>query len=1209
MQRTTHIPGFRFNVGCIPASCRALLFLLMLGSVSLRAQTTYTESFEGGFRPTGWSGTITSGSTYDWTQYGGSAHTGTYQAGFDSYDANAGDAATLITPAFNLCNSTIAHNVSFWLWRENSYSGRDDKVQVYINSSASLTGATLIGTAHRYNGTAPAAGNNTWSQFTFALPGTATTNYIIFKAVSAFGSSLYMDDVTWVTDPCASGLANDFCTGAITVTCPSTTAGNTITATTSGDPTTYCGVTPVAAGIWYKFIGTGQYVTASLCTGTSYNTTISIYSGSCATIGCIDGNDDACGTASSMSFATGVGTTYYIFVSGPTAADKGAFTLTITCSSPAVANDDCDNAIALTPTATCSAPTAGNTTNGTANFAGCTGNADDDIWYKFTATATSHEILVTPTIATFDPVVELFSGICTDLTSITCMNANGANVAENIVATGLTIGTVYYVRVFHFAVGAGGGTFNICVINPPAAPANNDCAGATTLTDNTSCITTAGTTLGATASIGTTACSGSNAADVWYKFVAANSSATITVAAVSSSMDPVVQLYSGACGSLTALNCADATLSGGTEVIKPVGLSAGTTYYIQVSDYLGGGYNFNICVAHPSGAPSNDAPCNAIALPTITTDCNYADFTTDGAANSSGGGIPTPSGCVSNGGGTSGGGSYHDVWFTFVAPSSGQVSITAAPVAYVPTTAGVPPIPDAVMAVYSGTCTAMVAIACNDDHNYPGTANDSNPFLNLSGLTPGTTYYLRYWAYSSSDDGPFGLCIQTTSNDNCSNALKICDLNGYSSSTNAAYTPDHPGSGATQMAGDCEYPSNPYPNPWPASAGTNSGYPFGQVDPWGETNVPANEGVSVFDVSIENNSWVSFVASGTKVTLTVTIGECYKSPAGGIQMQIFSTSGACSGFVPASPFYESATSFTVSANNLTAGTTYLLMIDGFAGDVCNYSINAGSGVQFPAITVSASPVCLGNSTTLTAPSGATSYSWTYNGATTQAVTVTPPTNATYTCVVGGTCGYKKTLTANVTVSSACAPLPIELLTFDALYKGGESAYLLWETATETNNGFFTIERSSDGQTFTEIGTTPSKAPDGNSTNPLKYRMIDLNVRTGMYYYRLKQTDRNGDFTYSGVATLQVNDGSTEFGIKPNPTSNVAEITYLALEDGMNLLKVYDYSGKVISSNEMFGTKGLNTATVSLGEQPPGIYFITLVANNKVYKTKLVKRNE
>jgi hypothetical protein len=1208
MQKNILINRFGPKASCILASGRAFLyvFLFVLGTVSLKAQTTFTESFEGSFRPAGWSGGLYSGVTYDWWQYSGLAHTGTYQAGFDSFDANAGDAATLISPAFSLCASTVAHNVSFWFWRDNSYSGYDDIMNVYTNTTPDLAGApNLLGTVHRYLGTSTGA----WFQFTFAMPGAAGTNYIVFKAVSAFGNSMFLDDVTWVTDPCATGPANDFCTGAITVTCPSSTAGNTTTATTGGDPTTYCGVTPVAAGIWYKFAGTGQFVTASLCTGTSYNTTISIYSGSCAAIGCIDGNDDACGTASSMSFATGVGTTYYIFVSGPTVADKGAFTLTISCSAPAVANDDCDNAIALTPAATCAAPTAGNTTNGSVDFAGCTGNADDDIWYKFTATASSHEILVTPTIATFDPVIELFSGICTNLTSITCMNANGANVAEDIIATGLTIGNTYYVRVYHFAAGAGGGTFNICVLNPPAAPANDDCAGAITLTDNASCITTAGTTLGGTASSGTTACSGSNATDVWYKFVAANSSCTVTVAAVSGSMDPVVELYSGSCGALTALNCQDATLSGGTEVITPVGLTIGNTYYVQVSDYLGGGYNFNICVSGPGPAvPSNDAPCNAIALPAITTDCNYLDFTTAGATNSTGGGVPDPSTCAccnSNSGGTTGGSTYKDVWFTFVAPASGQVSITTQPPGFVAGT----PITDAVMAIYSGTCGALTTVACNDDYNYPGTASDSEPFININTLTPGNTYFLRYWAWSGAKAGPFGICLQTTSNDACSNALKLCDLNGYSSSTNAAYTPDHPGSGATQMAGNCEYPSNPYPTPWPNSPGTNEGYPFGKVDPWGEANVPATEGVSVFDVSIENNSWVSFVASGTKVTLTVTIGECFKSPAGGIQMQIFSTSGACSGFVPASPFYESATSFTVSANHLTPGTTYLLMIDGFAGDVCNYVINAGAGVQFPAITVSATPVCLGNTATLTAPAGATSYSWTFNGATTQAVTVTPPTNATYTCIVAGTCGTKKTLTANVTVSSACAPLPIELLSFDALYKGGESAYLVWETATETNNGFFTIERSSDGQTFTEIGTAPSKASGGNSTNPLKYRMIDPNVRTGMYYYRLKQTDLNGDFTYSGVATLQVNDGSTEFGIKPNPTSNIAEVTYLALEDGMSLLKVYDYSGRVVSSNEMYGLKGLNTASVNLGDQPAGIYLVTLVANNKVYKTKLVKRNE
>jgi hypothetical protein len=1182
-----------------------VLLVLILGGISnrMQGQTTNTESFDASFRPPGWTGASVVG-TFDWTQYTSGAHTGAACAMFDSYDAPVGDDATLITPSFSLCGAH-AHTVSFWMFRDNyTYTTDVDYIQVYVNTSASLAGATSLGVVNRLYTLAPAVGvANTWYQYTYTIPAAfnTATNYIIFKAVSDYGNSMYIDDVSWISDPCAGGPANDFCSGSIPVTCGNTYVGSTATATSSGDPSTYCGTTPGAVGVFYSFVGTGQYITASLC-GSSYDTKINVYSGSCSSLGCIDGNDDACsGNRSSISFATGVGTTYYIFVNGNAAT--GNYSLSITCAAPTVSNDDCDNATALAVNAGC-VTTAGTTTGATADFTGCAGNADDDVWYSFVATATSHQIVVSPTIATFDPVVELLSGLCTSLTTLICQDAGAANVAETINATGLTIGNTYYVRVYHYAAGSGGGTFNICVSNPPAAPANDDCAGATNLTENVGCVTTAGTTVGATQSA--TGCSGSGAQDVWYKFTAQNSTATITLTP-SATMDAVVQLYSGTCAALVSIQCQDVNGTGTAETISAVGLSTGTVYYIRVSDYLGTSQTFNICVYGPatSAVPTNDAPCNAIAFPAVTTACDFLTFTTVGATNEVvvASQPPVPAGCTGGSGGSAGytNGSG-DVWFSVVIPSSGQITITAQP--NIATPPGISS-EDGSMALYSGTCGNLTLITCSSDNPaYPGSANNNLlPYINATGLTVGATYFIRYWAFSAAGNGTFGLCIQTTTNDLCANAVNICDLNnGYSSSTSAAYAADWP----SNMLGNCE------------AAGThavtccNTGGVFGQKDPAGDLNLPTTEGATLFDVSIQNNSWVRFTAAATKVTFTVTVGTCFKSPASGIQMQIFSTSpsGGCTNFATASPFYQSAAGFTMSCNGLTVGNSYLIMIDGFAGDVCSYTISAGTGVQLPAITSTANPVCLGNTAVLTAPAGATSYTWTTVPIqTTQSISVTPGTNSTYTCEVAGSCGEKQTLTTLISVSAACAPLPIELISFDAIYKGGENAYLLWETATETNNSFFTVERSTNGKDFSLVGIVKSEAPGGNSSSKLRYHLIDPNVSHGMYYYRLKQTDLDGISTYSAVANLDINDDKAGFGLKPNPTNNVTEVTYTAFEDGPALLKVYDFRGMVVFSTELYALKGKNTTMLDLGSQSSGIYFVTLSLSEKMYKSKLVKRND
>jgi gliding motility-associated-like protein len=309
-------------------------------------------------------------------------------------------------------------------------------------------------------------------------------------------------------------------------------------------------------------------------------------------------------------------------------------------------------------------------------------------------------------------------------------------------------------------------------------------------------------------------------------------------------------------------------------------------------------------------------------------------------------------------------------------------------------------ITDGVMALYSGTCSALTQIACSDDNTaYPGSANDLLPLISATGLTPGSTVYLRYFGYGSSS-GTFGICVTTATNDNCANALYICDLNGYNASTSAAYTPDRPGN----MRGNNEDVSGTN-----MPDGTNTGGIFGQGGSWGV-------GAPFYDVTINNNSWIKFTAASSTAVLQVSVYDCWVGnyPSGGLQMQIFEGTN-CTNFVPVSDFKESSTGFSITANNLTVGNDYYLMVDGFAGDICNYSITAQSGVQFPDIT-DVPPICNGQSVTLTAPAGATSYEWQHDGSTSQSVTVSPVSTQTYFCEVSGLCGYKQMLDVTVQVN-------------------------------------------------------------------------------------------------------------------------------------------------------------------------------------------------
>lgn len=685
-------------------------------------------------------------------------------------------------------------------------------------------------------------------------------------------------------------------------------------------------------------------------------------------------------------------------------------------------SDNCSGAIALTiGSCVTGAPGA------TQNLIGCSGNANDDAWYKFTATAGASYSITVKGSATYDAVFQVYSGTCGALTSIAgCVDTYANGGTESTVLTGLAAGT-YYLRIYDWGSSATPGSFTTCIALPPAAPGNNECASSRSLTVNSLCVNTSTTSFAATQSTNTASnCnSGTPDDDVWFMFTATNYTQTIKVTPTGSMlMDPVIELFSGSCGSLNQIGCEDSTYNGDVEDLVAVGLTPGNTYYVRVYDwYSDGGYPFDICVSGSSiiaGTQPNDEPCNAIQLPAVTADCNYLDFSTVGATQTNTLTAPAPTNCRNWQGSASSGtlapfygtattGGYgattKDVWFKITVPASGSLYIMPRP------NMGAGWIQDGVMVLYRGSsCSALTQYTCTDDHDYPAGYNDFQPFVQATGLTPGETVYLRYFGYGSSS-GNFGLCVTAPTNDLCSNALYICDINGYSASTSEAYDPDRP----CNMRGNGEGPGPSYTY----SINANPAGPFGAGGSWGT-------GSAINDIVINNNSWIRFTAASPTVSLRVSIYDCWGSGSNtltttvatpkGVQMQIFSAVGCCS-FTPVSDFKEGVGTYTVNANSLTVGNDYYLMVDGWAGDICKYDIAAISGVQLPDIVASPPSVCPGQSSILTAPAGATSYTWFPGGANTQTIQVTPGTTETYTCYVGGVCGNKQMLTKTVTMKT------------------------------------------------------------------------------------------------------------------------------------------------------------------------------------------------
>jgi hypothetical protein len=173
-------------------------------------------------------------------------------------------------------------------------------------------------------------------------------------------------------------------------------------------------------------------------------------------------------------------------------------------------NDYCSGAIDLTSSTTCTYQTYSNT-NATGSIAATSpcngftnGNADDDVWFKFTAVATQHSVRLLNG-SSFDGVVDVRSGTCNSSTSIGCDDQTGSTgILNSVTLTNLTIGTTYFVRVYHYGTGSGGGSFQVCVTHPQptcAQPTGRATSGITPTT----------------ASLSWTAVFGVNNYEVWYK--------------------------------------------------------------------------------------------------------------------------------------------------------------------------------------------------------------------------------------------------------------------------------------------------------------------------------------------------------------------------------------------------------------------------------------------------------------------------------------------------------------------------------------------------------------------------------------------------------------------------------------------------------------------------------------------------------------------
>lgn len=180
------------------------------------------------------------------------------------------------------------------------------------------------------------------------------------------------------------------------------------------------------------------------------------------------------------------------------------------------------------------------------------------------------------------------------------------------------------------------------------------------------------------------------------------------------------------------------------------------------------------------------------------------------------------------------------------------------------------------------------------------------------------------------------------------------------------------------------------------------------------------------------------------------------------------------------------------------------------------------------------------------------------------------------------------------------PFPIELLSFEA-ERRDEQVVLNWATASENNNDFFTIERSQDGFQFEEIQKVASL---GNSQQKRAYQTIDAQPLQGANYYRLKQTDLDGQFSYSHTVLVAFYTGEVE--IYPNPVHNGEAITiaFEMAERGTVSLSLNNILGQEVSKSTTTLAKGRHEQSLNIQDLRQGYYLLKLKIGNKTIVQKI-----
>jgi hypothetical protein len=395
-------------------------------------------------------------------------------------------------------------------------------------------------------------------------------------------------------------------------------------------------------------------------------------------------------------------------------------------------------------------------------------------------------------------------------------------------------------------------------------------------------------------------CNSGDVDDSWWWFQATSTQTIITYYPTGGDQtggiyDPIIHVFTAICATgMTHVACADNEGDGEMESLNLTTV-VGSFYKIRIEN---DGSNSNmygrICIMNANAF--GDDPCNAVSLD-VNDVCNskwYSNATATATA-----GVPVP-GCA--------GYSNRDVWFTVTMPTSDLV---------INTEEGEPGMNDSGMAVYTAaSCAGPFTLVECDDNDSP---NDDMSFLHLksSSILAGTVLYIRVWENGNNDNGLFGICAFSSTQ--CGNPSGL--LNDF-----------------------CENPAiltkNATANFSATTAGTFTDDMTAESNP---TSCIGGFGGTIYE---HNNSWYQFTATGPTESFNFSTISCTGDGVQAVVYQVtYNADGCCTGLTQRGDCRGNMTAATtLVANGLIAGNNYVLMVDGYGGAQCDFTISGWGAI-------------------------------------------------------------------------------------------------------------------------------------------------------------------------------------------------------------------------------------------------------------------------